>query len=107
MEKVVALVFSFVVFFIGLAFLITGRFVVGLPLLAASLFPFFLAFRKKETVVVEQKIEIGGEIGSKLLKCKNCGAELNKDAMEVKLGAVFIACPYCHSQYQLEEEPKW
>jgi uncharacterized Zn-finger protein len=27
--------------------------------------------------------------------------------MEVKLGAVFIACPYCHSQYQIEEEPKW
>jgi DNA-directed RNA polymerase subunit RPC12/RpoP len=107
MEKVLALVFTFVVFFIGLAFLITGRFVVGLLLLAASLFPFFLAFRKKETVVVEQKIEIGGEISSKLLKCKNCGAELSRDAMEVKLGAVFIACPYCHSQYQLEEEPKW
>ena len=107
MEKALATVFSFVVFVIGLAFLITGRIAVGLLLFAVSLFLVFMAFRKKETVVVEQKLDIGGEISSRLLKCRNCGAELNKDAMEVKLGAVFIACPYCHSQYQLEEEPKW
>jgi Zn finger protein HypA/HybF involved in hydrogenase expression len=107
MEKVVALVFSFVVFFIGLAFLITGRLPVGLLLVAVSLFLVFMAFRKKEAVIVEQKIAIGGEVNSKILKCRNCGAELNKEAMEVKLGAVFIACPYCHSQYQIEEEPKW
>ena len=107
MEKVLAVVFSFVVFVIGLAFLITGRLAIGLLLIAVSLFLVFMTFRKKETVIVEQKIEIGGEVNSRLLKCKNCGAELNKDAMEVKLGAVFIACPYCHSQYQIEEEPKW
>ncbi len=107
MEKALAVVFSFVVFFIGLAFLITGRWPVGLLLVAVALFLVFMAFRKKETVVVEQKIEIGGEVNSKILKCRNCGAELNKETMEVKLGAVFIACPYCHSQYQIEEEPKW
>jgi len=107
MEKILAMGFSFVAFVIGLAFLITGRWPVGLLLMGVALFLVFMAFRKKETVVVEQKIEIGGEVSSKLLKCKNCGAELSKEAMDVKLGAVFIACPYCHSQYQLEEEPKW
>jgi len=107
MEKVLAIGFSFVVFVIGLAFLITGRIAIGLLLLAVSLFLVFLALRKKETMIIEQKIDIGGEINSRILKCKNCGAELNKEAMEVKLGAVFIACPYCSSQYQLEEEPKW
>ncbi|HEX7502473.1 MAG TPA: hypothetical protein VF451_03550 [Acidobacteriota bacterium] len=107
MEKILAMGFSFVVFVIGLAFLITGRLAIGLLLLAVSLFLVFMAFRKKENVVVEQKIEIGGEINSKILKCRNCGAELDKDAMTVKLGAVFISCPYCHSQYQIEEEPKW
>jgi len=107
MEKVLALVFSFIVFVIGLAFLITGRVAVGVLLLAVSLFLAFLALRKKETMVVEQKIEIGGDVSSQLLKCRNCGAELSKEAMDVKLGAVLIACPYCHSQYQLEEEPKW
>jgi len=107
MEKALAVIFSFVVFFAGLGFLITGRLAVGLLLVAVALFLVFMAFRKKETVVVEQKIEIGGEVNSKILKCRNCGAELSKEAMEVKLGAVFIACPYCHSQYQIEEEPKW
>lgn len=107
MEKILAMGFSFVVFVIGLAFLITGRIAIGLLLLAVSLFLVFMAFRRKETVVVEQKLDIGGEIGSKMLKCRNCGAELRKEDMEVKLGAVFISCPYCHSQYQLEEEPKW
>ncbi len=107
MEKVLAMGFSFVVFVIGLAFLITGRPAIGILLLAVSLFLVFMAFRKKETVVVEQKIDIGGEVSSQILKCKNCGAELKKESMEVRLGAVFIACPYCHSQYQLEEEPKW
>jgi Zn finger protein HypA/HybF involved in hydrogenase expression len=107
MEKVLAVIFSFIVFFVGLAFLITGRLAIGLLLIAVSLLLVFMAFRKKETVIVEQKIDIGGEVNPRILKCRNCGAELNKEAMEVKLGAVFIACPYCHSQYQIEEEPKW
>lgn len=107
MEKVLAVIFSFVVFFIGLAFLITGRLAIGLLLLAVSLFLVFMAFRKKEATIVEQKIEIGGEVNAKILKCRNCGAELNQESMTVKLGAVLIACPYCHSQYQIEEEPKW
>jgi Zn finger protein HypA/HybF involved in hydrogenase expression len=107
MEKVLALIFSFIVFVIGLAFLITGRLAIGLLLFAVALGILFLAFRKKETVIVEQRIDIGGEISSRILKCKNCGAELDKESMSVKLGGVFISCPYCHSQYQLEEEPKW
>ncbi|MCU0276373.1 MAG: hypothetical protein MUF02_05910 [Acidobacteria bacterium] len=107
MEKALALIFSFVVFVIGLAFLITGRVAVGLLLFAVALLLAFLAFRRQERVVVEQKIEIGGDIRSQLLQCRNCGAELKRDAMEVKLGAVFISCPYCRSSYQLEEEPKW
>ncbi|MDD8013435.1 MAG: hypothetical protein PHX05_08170 [Acidobacteriota bacterium] len=107
MEKVLALIFSFIAFVIGLAFLITGRVALGLLLFAVALGILFLAYRRKETVIVEQKVEIGGDVSSQLLKCRNCGAELKKDSMEVKLGAVFISCPYCHSQYQLEEEPKW
>ncbi len=107
MEKALALVFSSVVFIIGLAFLITGRAAIGLLLFAVALLLVYLAFKKKETVVVQQRLDIGGEVAARLLKCRNCGAELQKEAMEVKLGAVFISCPYCHSQYQLEEEPKW
>ena len=107
MEKALAVLFSFIVFFVGLAFLITQRWGLGLLLIVTSMLPLFMAFRKRDAVIVEQKIAIGGEINPRLLKCKNCGAELNKEALELKLGAVFISCPYCHSQYQVEEEPKW
>jgi hypothetical protein len=107
MEKVLALIFSFIVFVIALAFLITRRLALGLLLLAVALGILALAWRRKERLVVEQKIEIGGDVRAQVLKCRNCGGELKKEAMEVRLGAVFIACPYCHSQYQLEEEPKW
>lgn len=107
MEKVLALAFSFIVFVIGLAFLITGRVPVGVLLIAASLFLAWLAFRRRQPVVLEQRLEIGGDVSAQLLKCRNCGAELKKEALDMRLGAVFISCPYCHSQYQLEEEPKW
>jgi Zn finger protein HypA/HybF involved in hydrogenase expression len=107
MEKILAVIFSFIVFFVGLAFLITGRLAVGLLLIAVSLFLVYVAFRKKEPVIVEQKIAIGGEVNPRALSCRNCGAELDREAMTVTQGAVFIACPYCHSQYQIEEEPKW
>ncbi len=107
MEKILAAVFSAVAFVIGLAFLITGRAAIGLVLFAVALAILFLGLRKKETVVVQQRLEIGGDVRAELLKCRNCGAVLNKEDMEVRLGAVFISCPYCHGQYQLEEEPKW
>lgn len=107
MEKVLALIFSFIVFFVGLAFLITRHLGLGLLLVAVALLLLSLAFRKKETVIVEQKIDIGGQVNARILKCRNCGAELNEKSLTINLGAVFIACPYCHSQYQIEEEPKW
>ena len=48
MEKVLALLFSFIVFVIGLAFLITGRAAVGLLLIAVCLGLAFLAFRRRD-----------------------------------------------------------
>jgi DNA-directed RNA polymerase subunit RPC12/RpoP len=41
------------------------------------------------------------------MKCRNCGAELSRDSIEVKAGAVFVKCPYCGNDYQVTEEPKW
>ena len=54
-----------------------------------------------------QKIDLSGDIEMEKLKCQECGAELAKDSVTVKEGAIFIACPYCGSTYQMVEEPKW
>ncbi len=56
---------------------------------------------------IVQKIDLSGEIDVEKLKCEQCGAELKKDSITVKEGAIFISCPYCGSAYQMVEEPKW
>lgn len=54
-----------------------------------------------------QKIDLSGDMEMEKLKCKVCGAELDKQSIDVKEGAIFISCPYCGSTYQMVEEPKW
>jgi hypothetical protein len=63
--------------------------------------------KPKEEVVIRQQIDIGGDVEMAGLKCKNCGAQLDKDAIGVKEGAVIVTCPYCGATYQIVEEPKW
>jgi hypothetical protein len=112
MDRVVALVISFILALIGLAFLLAqphtvGRLGIGALLLVFSAAVLLLVFRRRQAVVVQQKIEIGGAISTAVLKCRNCGAELVKENISVQDGAVFAQCPYCHTPFQLEEEPKW
>lgn len=54
-----------------------------------------------------QKIDLSGDIELEKMKCQNCGAELSKDSVTVREGALFISCPYCGAAYQMVEEPKW
>jgi len=54
-----------------------------------------------------QKIDLSGDIEMETLKCEKCGGELQKDSITVKEGAIFISCPYCGSEYQMVEQPKW
>jgi len=112
MEKIVATFFAAIAFFVGLAFLLAKPFTIfrgalGLLLMAVSLFILYMAFRRKEAVIVSQTIDATGPINAHILKCRNCGAELDKNSLSTRLGAIFITCPYCHSEYQIEEEPKW
>lgn len=54
-----------------------------------------------------QKIDVSGDIAMERLKCKNCGALLDKDSIKLVEGAIVISCPYCGTTYQMVEEPKW
>jgi hypothetical protein len=56
---------------------------------------------------IVQKIDLTGDVELEKLKCQNCGAELDKDSITVKEGAIFVSCPYCGTAYQMVEEPKW
>jgi DNA-directed RNA polymerase subunit RPC12/RpoP len=88
-----------------------GRLLVGgiLVLLGLGL---IVAIRLREPkpeqkVTIEQKIDIGGDVDMETLKCRNCGAQLDKSAISVEEGAVMVTCPYCNTTYQIVEEPKW
>ena len=67
------------------------------------------AFAKPEKIEMEviQKIDLSGDVAAKELACQSCGAILDDKSVSVQAGAVFISCPYCHSNYQLTEDPKW
>lgn len=88
-----------------------GRLLVGgvLVLLGLGLI-FAVRLREpkpKQEVVIKQQIDIGGDVEMEALKCRNCGAQLDKSAISIVEGAAMVTCPYCSATYQIVEEPKW
>lgn len=53
------------------------------------------------------KVDLPGNIKLDSLKCKSCGGALSTDNIKMVAGAPVVDCPYCHTTYQLTEEPKW
>jgi redox-regulated HSP33 family molecular chaperone len=41
------------------------------------------------------------------MKCKSCGGTITSENIQMVAGAPVVTCPYCHTTYQLTEEPKW
>jgi DNA-directed RNA polymerase subunit RPC12/RpoP len=88
-----------------------GRLLVG-GILVVIAIGIIVAIRLREPkpeqqVTIHQKIDIGGDVDMETLKCRNCGAELDKSAISIVEGAVMVTCPYCNTTYQIVEEPKW
>jgi hypothetical protein len=92
---------------IGVVLLIVGLIIAAL---AVGVFVFLRIRRSKteaQEIEIVQKIDLSGDIELEKMKCQNCSAELSKDSVTVKEGAIFIDCPYCGTSYQMVEEPKW
>ena len=120
--KIVGYVISGILIFFGVIWLWSafasdtggnpiGRLVVGVILVGIGL-AIIVAIKLREPkpeqkVVVEQKIDLSGDIGLEKLQCKNCGAELDKKSITLAQGAIIVSCPYCGTSYQIVEEPKW
>ena len=56
---------------------------------------------------VTLKIDLPANVNLNSLKCKSCGGALTADNIKMVAGAPVVTCPYCHTTYQLTEEPKW
>jgi hypothetical protein len=87
-----------------------GWILVGIVLVAVAFGLILLASRKPaaaESQNVTLNIDLPGNVKLDSLKCKSCGGSLTADNIRMVAGAPVVDCPYCHSSYQLTEEPKW
>ena len=84
--------------------------VFGLLLLAGGAGMIVAAQRGTKTEVVQQvtmKVDLPGQTKIEEVKCKECGGTLSAKDITLANGAPMVNCPYCHTIYQLTEEPKW
>ena len=82
--------------------------VVGLLFLAGGAGMIIAAQRGTKTEVVQQvKIDLPGQTKIEAMKCRSCGGTLTAENIKIVNGAPMVNCPYCHTVYQLTEEPKW
>jgi hypothetical protein len=86
-----------------------GWILVGSISIAAGLVLIWVARRRetKETVEIIQKIDLSGEVDLAKFTCDNCGGQLSSDNIKMVAGAPVVHCPFCGTEYQLTEEPKW
>ena len=75
----------------------------GLIFLATRLHPAPAPGDTKVTL----NVDLPGNVQMDTLKCKSCGGTLGPENITMVAGAPVVTCPYCHTTYQLTEEPKW
>jgi amino acid transporter len=61
----------------------------------------------QEVTNVTLKVDLPGNVNMDTLKCKSCGGTLGPEDVTIVNGAPVVTCPWCHTTYQLTEEPKW
>ena len=118
--KIIAYIAAAVLIFFGVLFVWgafssagqAGWIVVGLISIAIGMGLIFLASRRRagasgDTTNVTLKIDLPANVKLDSLKCKSCGGVLTMDNIQMVAGAPVVNCPYCHTTYQLTEEPKW
>jgi len=116
--KIIAYIAAAILIFFGVLFIWStfnpdgriGYLVVGVITVAIGLVIIFLAGRKKPVPAqqnVTLNIDLPGNVSMDSLKCKSCGGVLSAENIQMVNGAPVVTCPYCHTVYQLTEEPKW
>jgi hypothetical protein len=84
--------------------------IIGIVMIAGGAYLISLAGRGKMGAVTQNvtyNVDLPANVNLDTLKCKSCGGSLTMDNIQMVAGAPVVNCPYCHSVYQLSEEPKW
>ncbi len=86
-------------------------FVIAFVLIALGFGAIWLSRRRAAAAAGDQavtyKIDLPANVNMDTLKCKSCGGTLTSENIQMVAGAPVVTCPYCHTTYQLTEEPKW
>ena len=56
---------------------------------------------------VTLNIDLPGDINLDTMKCQSCGGVLTAKDINMVAGAPVVTCPFCATNYQITEEPKW
>ncbi|MCL5611973.1 MAG: hypothetical protein M1485_05385 [Chloroflexi bacterium] len=83
---------------------------VGVLFLGGGAGLIYAGMRGTKTEVVQQvtmKVDLPGQTKIEEVKCKECGGTLSAKDITLVNGAPMVNCPYCHTIYQMTEEPKW
>ena len=110
---VAAILIFFGVLFIWGAFSSQGQagwIIVGLISAGIGLVIIYFTSRKppaEKNETVTYKVDLPGSVNMQAMKCQSCGGVLTAENISVVNGAPMVNCPYCHTVYQLSEEPKW
>ena len=116
--RIIAYIAAAILIFFGILFIwgafspqgSPGWIVIGLISVAIGFGLIWLGGRLKVQAGTENvtlKVDLPADVNLDTLKCENCGGPLSPDDIQMVAGAPVVICPYCHTTYQLTEEPKW
>lgn len=118
--KIISYIIAVIVIFFGVLFILSafngtnsgwGNILIGLILCGIGFVLIFFASRpgpaKPGDTNVTLKVDLPANVNMDTLKCKSCGGALGPEDIKMVAGAPVVTCPYCHTTYQLTEEPKW
>lgn len=115
--KVIAYIVAAITIFFGVLFIWAafspegnpGWIIVGLVSAGIGLGLIWFAGRSKASgeQEVTMNIDLSGDVNLETMKCNSCGGTLSSENITLVAGAPMVECPYCGTEYQLTEEPKW
>lgn len=89
-----------------------GTLLTGIILLIICAVLAFFSFRKSPAVAsndqnITYNIDLPANVNMDLMKCRSCGGAITPADIAMVAGAPVVTCPFCHTTYQLTEDPKW
>jgi hypothetical protein len=116
--KIIAYIIAAILIFFGVLFIwgssgqggSPGDIIIGIISVGIGLVLIFWAARhpaKADQTNVTLKVDLPGNVSMDTLKCQSCGGTLSPNDIKMVAGAPVVTCPWCHTTYQMTEEPKW